>query len=306
MTRYAALDRHVPSLAPYLAWWLDGLRLGRRVRGPGRAPRLRAGQAGQPPRQPAALEVPRQDWLTLSLPLPPVPRAAQAGIVKLAVADRTPFDPETLYLGWTAGGAVHLVRRAAVAETVARIEAAGGRLHWLVPEGQSEAFIDLAPRRERPLRAATSLLALVLLALVSLGLYLALDVAELRRDRAVAEAALAPAQADAAAARALAGEIDALRAAENARLPAALLPDRAPVHALLDRLTAATPDHSYLTALEITEAGAILTGWSMEPETLMRSLAEQDGLANPRFRGPVVSVDGGFRFEIRLDWEAPA
>ncbi|WP_299968739.1 PilN domain-containing protein [uncultured Roseobacter sp.] len=309
MTRYPRLDRHVPSLAPALAWLLDGLRIAPAGRGPFKAPRIalqpdgRLGAHAAIGGRAAALVVPAADWLSLQISLPPVETSAQAQIAALEIADRTPFDPADLHMGWRGQGPVHLVRRATVTAALQEARTRGLTLRWLVAENDETAVIDLAPPVARPFRAALLALSLVVLSLAGITAYVLRDVMALRTTSAALTPQLALAQADGAEARALARQITELQAVQTADLPEILLPGRAPVHVLLDDLTAATPDSSYLSALEITEAGARLSGWSTAPEALVRSLETAPGVVNVRFRGPVTAGEAGFRFELMLDLE---
>lgn len=306
MSRFPFLDRHLPSVAPYLSWWLDGLSLGAQASGPGRAKRLSADALKKPPRGMAALQVPAGDWLTLSLSLPPVARAEQERIIALEIADRTPFGRDALHIDWTANGKVHLVRRTAISAQLDTVQSRGGRVRWLVNQNDPNAWIDLAPVDRKPLRAAALLTGVCAVALAALAAYVIYDVQQLRDMRNSTQTQVQITRLDAAEMRKITREIETLRLAQSQQLPDALLPDRPPASALLERLSAATPDHSYLTGLEIGEDGAVLSGWSTAPEGLMRALEMDDGFQNLQFRGPVVADEEGFRFEIRLDWEKPA
>lgn len=313
MSRYPLLDQHLPSVAPYLAWWLDGLRLGARA---GRAPLarlrvtwdaadgLRGAQGGALPRGALALVVPDADWLNLSVTLPPVAPDEQRRILRHEIADRTPFDPADVEIGWSGGTRAHVVRKASLASARTAAGQQGRTLRWLVRAGAPDTdVIDMMPPRPRPFRAAVLLTALVAVLLLGLLGVVGRDLWRGAQQQRAATAAIQQLTPQATQARALSRQVKQLRADLRPAIPPALLPERAQIYVLLDQLSSAVPDSAYLTGLEFGPSGAVLRGWTDTPEALVRQLEAHEAFTNARLQGPVTAGPEGFRFDIRLEWD---
>lgn len=110
---------------------------------------------------------------------------------------------------------------------------------------------------------------------------------------------LSQARQDAAAARALSAEADSLRRRQH--FPSVQREELPSSIALLNRVSRALPDGSWLDELELKDRKLVLGGISPEPAKLP-ALLQGAGLAGVEFAAPVVPAEGGGqRFQIRAD-----
>jgi general secretion pathway protein L len=113
------------------------------------------------------------------------------------------------------------------------------------------------------------------------------------------DARLAQARHEAAAARSLAGEIDALRRRQH--FPSVRRDELPSAIAVLNRVARTLPDGSWLDELDLKERKLVLGGVSAEPAKLL-PLLQGAGFGAVQFAAPVVPAEGGGQhFQIRAD-----
>lgn len=110
---------------------------------------------------------------------------------------------------------------------------------------------------------------------------------------------LSEARNEAATARRLAGEADALRRRQH--FPSVRRDELPSAIAVLNRASRLLPDGSWLDELELKDRKLVLGGISAEPAKLL-PLLQAGGFAGVEFAAPVVPAEGGGqRFQIRAD-----
>ncbi|HMA52496.1 MAG TPA: PilN domain-containing protein [Magnetospirillaceae bacterium] len=110
---------------------------------------------------------------------------------------------------------------------------------------------------------------------------------------------LSDARREAAVARTLVGETDALRRRQH--FPSVRRDELPSAIALLNRVSRILPDGSWIDELELKDRKLVLGGISGEPAKLL-PLLQAGGFAGVEFAAPVVPAEGGGqRFQIRAD-----
>lgn len=320
MSNYPWLDQNLPTLSAPLGWFLDGLARQPKPddsQPPRNSPRLiwknnslqgvdiRLSHTGK---RSAVLMVPKADWLTLPVDLPPVRRSEQLRILRLDLAERTPFGLEGSFYDVSVAPnqkhLAHVVPQNAVSEALAAADRDGIDVRWLMrsdtTETPYEQTIDLSTQdRPRFRRLLTFIGCVAVLGLLTLAGPFTSYLSE-RRLLTDAEADVAALRPQVDAARALDQQIAERLAIQSNNTSGFLFPNRPPVYAILENLTRTIPDHSYLTELSVEGTQINLSGFSAEPEMLVRALNDAPEFQNARFTGTLNNQAEGNRFSIQL------
>ena len=237
-----------------------------------------------------AVEVPADDTLECDLPLPPMPERDRAQAVALAVQLASPFDPAELVWGWRArpAGALALLctrkavqarldaAAAASARAVApEVWALDGRGQPVVLQGFGESARRQHGLRGRRLGALLLLGLLVLAAAVLLTPSLQLRQRALQAQQAYdqAQQRLAPVLAQREALTQLQAQQAALREQ---------MAERVEPLAVLDLLTQAVPEDSFVQRLQVQGDRLTLSGQTPNTAALMNRLSAQPLLRDVR------------------------
>jgi len=255
-----------------------------------------------PSRLPLVVEIPQERVLMKRIALPAVAQGELQGILQFEIARHFPFPAERVHFRHrvigrvgedaTGRGTIEVelvaVPREIVAEICAEIAAAGLRPRGIAiagAGGQAPLFLPLSvlgrkgaalTRTDRAL-----ILALCVLGLAALASPVLHDRARLAAiDREIA--VLAPrAQA------VLDARERQRREAERTQSPLRLAAARPPVVALLDALTKAVPDGSWLLSLNLAGHELVLDGLSPSAATMALALEQSRVFANVTFRSPI-------------------
>jgi len=249
-------------------------------------------------RRPVAVEIPPERVLSRIVHFPPGARGELDRIVGFEIARHFPFPASRVFFRHRIVGradaptlAVEIVAvpRDIVAEIGAGLAAAGlcaGAVAAL-PQGGAEPLPlpreALGPAR-RPLRPILALAGLAAAALLSCPLAQHVRLAALDREIA----ALKPQAAAALRAR----ERDR-RDGERLAALVRLRGSRPPLIAVLDRLSRAVPDGSWLQSLSLSGRELIIDGLSPSAATIVLALEHGGGLSDIVFRAPITREAGG-------------
>lgn len=263
-----------------------------------------------------AVEVPGDEALECAVPLPPMPEADREDAIALAVRAASPFDPAELVWGWRPApdGAVALLstRRAVQVRIAAAADLAGRRgppEAWaldrsgqpVVLQGFGESTRRRRGARGRRLGMLLLVGALLLMVAVLLTPTLQLRLRALQAQQAydAAQQRLAPVLAQREALVQAQAQQSALREQMQARVE--------PL-AVLDLLTQAVPDDSFVQRLQLQGDKLTITGQTPNTAALMNSLSAQPLLRD--VRSPAASTRGmtagreNFTIEMALQPEA--
>ncbi len=243
------------------------------------------------------VEIPVERALVKRIMLPAAAPHEIDRVLRFEVARHFPFPAERVYfrhrvLGRGAGGPgtveIELVAvpRETVAEILDELNGAGLRVNWVVVAGTGAAAPILLPvgslgrrRLGRFERGAFLLLAILsLAALASPIVHDRLHLAAVERET-----------------RAMAPQIQALleartaqqSVAERVAAPLRLKASRPPLVAVLDNLTKAIPDGSWIQTLSLSGRELVIDGLSPSAATLALALEKSGGFTKVTFRTPI-------------------
>ncbi len=263
-----------------------------------------------------AVEVPADETLECAVPLPPMPEGDREDAIALAVRTTSPFDAAELVWGWRAvqGGAVALLStRKAVQARLDAVAASGARTGtpeaWALDRGARpvvlQGFGESARRRlavrGRRLGGLLLLGALLLALAVLLTPTLQLRLRALQAQQAYdqAQQRLAPVLAQ----REALAQAQAQQGALHEQMQARVEP-----LAVLDLLTQAVPDDSFVQRLQLQGDKLTLTGQTPNTAALMNRLSAEPLLRD--VRSPAAATRGmtagreNFTLEMNLQPQA--
>jgi general secretion pathway protein L len=251
-------------------------------------------------RRPVAVEIPPERTLSRVVHFPAGARGELDRIVEFEIARHFPFPASRVFfrhriVGRAGAGSLAVeivaVPRDIVAAIRADLAAAGLRVGAVAVAAQGDGERLLLPREALggagagfALRPALALAALALAALVSWPLAQHVRLAALDRDIA----ALKP-QAEAALRAHSRLRRDSERLAAVIRLRAA----RPPLIAVLDRLSRAVPDGSWLQSLSLAGRELVIDGLSPSAATIVLALEHSGGFSDIVFRAPIAREASG-------------
>ncbi|MFT3817642.1 MAG: PilN domain-containing protein [Rubrivivax sp.] len=266
-----------------------------------------------------AVELPAEQVLESRVTLPPAMAAADRDdALALQVRMASPFDPADLVWGARAGHApgewvALLASRRAVQGRLEAVSADGRRSGgppevWafdgqgrpVVLRGFGEAARQRRSGRGRGLAAGLLLLALLLglAAAVTPTVQLKLRAMQAARAEAELQRQLAPVLAQREALAKALSQLDALRE---------LMGERVDPLAVLDLVTQAVPDDSFLQRLQLQGARVTLSGQTPNTAALMNRLSSQPQVRDVKAPAPATRALGGrenFTIEFSLTPEA--
>lgn len=322
MSRYPAVEKHLPSLARPIGWFLDGLRVGqgaKTVTVPAKVPRFRYQDEGllavgtdqkkalkQAKSKDAVLLVPKEAWLTLTIALPPVGRTEHLRILSLDLENRTPFssnDAEFDVGHSVQGTLAHVVPKAAIARAMKLSDMMGFQFRWLVRDDgdKDPAVIDRRTGVERPFGLAKKIVSVASIGALAAGVAMVLQIRTLQQDLTETRTSLAVIENDLEKVNELEERLAALTSNDRSALPLALVPYRAGLHEIVEEVTKVTPDDSFLTEMKIDGFDLHLRGISQAPEALLRGLSGSIMIVQARFDGALQTTSDGTRFQISAD-----
>jgi general secretion pathway protein L len=240
---------------------------------------------------PIVVEIPQERVLTKRITLPAAAQGDLARVLRFEIARHFPFPAERVHFGHRilarAGGAIEVEIAAVAREEVAAIcdalAEAGLQPSGIVLAGEAGGTPLAAPlRKASPSRANKALLMSLLVAAV------AASVSPVVHDRmrlAAVEHEIAAVKPQAQA---------ALDAREKARQEAArtagplrLARARPPLVAVLDSLTRAVPDGSWLLSLSVSGREVVMDGLSPSAASVTLALENSHGFSHIVFRAPI-------------------
>lgn len=265
-----------------------------------------------------AIELPAELFLTRQLVLPEMPPEQLWQAISLDAKTLSPFDPHDLVWGYTSRVEAAGSKRVAHIVLASRKQVDGyltGRKSQLdiasfevwamcspgvpvVVPGWGEAL----RQRQRVVRRRLGWVLLSVMVMLVAGLVVT-PVAQLRL-RAI-EAAIAHSELQGRAAPLLMQRETMQQATERIGLIKSVLSERADGVLLLDTLTRALPDDTYLGTLDVTGMKVRIVGLTANSAALMQLLGAQNGFREVRAPVPAVRNPGSslenFNIEFQLD-----
>lgn len=245
-------------------------------------------------RRSVIVEIPPERALLKRIMLPAVAQSEIERILRFEIARHFPFPAERVYFrhrivgrGAGARGPIEVelvaVPREIVAEVLEALHHAGLRPKGVAVGGAAPIFLPIASLRQRPLgrgeRGMLAMLAvLALAALASPVLHDRMRLAAIERETI----ALEPGVKAILGARARQQS-----AAERIAGPLRLKAARPPLVTVLDELTKAVPDGSWLLSLTFSGHELVIDGLSPSAATLALALEKSRSFANVVFRAPI-------------------
>lgn len=263
-----------------------------------------------------AVEVPPDDVLESAIELPPMAEPDLHDALWLHVRAASPFEPQELVWGWRRAGdrtavAILSSRRAVEARVEAAQPRLGGRVHevWafdgagrpVVLQGFGEGRRQRRRRSGRVLGWVLLLAALLLAAaaLITPTLQLKLRAVQAQRAMDLLQQQQAPAVAQREALATAQAQMDALRA---------LMSERVEPLAVLELLTRAIPDDTFVQRLQVQGSRVTITGQTPNTAALMNRLSEQPLIRDVRAPNAATRAMAGgrenFTIELMLQPEA--
>ncbi len=279
-----------------------------------------AGQSIRPGAGPAqfeAVELPSDLFLARQLALPTMSSEQLAQAIELDVKTLSPFSSQDLVWGYASnaqegGGIVANIALASRPQVEAYLTARKSQLSlgpyevWAIAAPGTPVVLpgwsEVLRERHRMVRRRMGF-GLLALAVVLSAAALVTPVAQLRL-RAI-EAAVAHSELQGRAALQLAQREAMQQAVDRIGLVKNVLAERADSVLLLDTLTKALPDDTYLGTLDVTGLRVRIVGLTTNAAALMQSLGAQDGFRDVRAPVPAVRNPGStlenFNIELQLD-----
>lgn len=310
------IERYLPNLSVAFFWFLDGLAVYRTLgqKPPSGRRRVVLDQDTVDDslslRRNDVLVIPSKDWLSFEMTVPRISVKEQKEVVALEMADRTPFQPGETFFDWTGtpGGTctVNMVRHDLINMVKQRHSSSHAFPRWLVcGNGRGDQFIDLAPKAKSALQLAMIATIAIALFLVVVGGVSLAETHGLRNQAKVRQKSISVAAA----------QNDEYRASLNYVDEHLILPDatrrntysnkgRLSILRLLEELTKATPDHSFLLKLDVVGTDISVTAISEHPEDLLRSIEDSPNFKGARILGTVSVENDKFSVQVGFEIEA--
>lgn len=263
-----------------------------------------------------ALRLPADAALRTEMTLPLAAQANLAQVVGFELDRRTPFKSEEVY--WThrllkrdsAGQGltieITVVPRTIVDDTLALVRGLGidpDAVEAMAAPPAADVSGNLLPARRKPLAARLPRLvlgALAGIALLLLGAALLIPLFQAHQTGKTLAIEMAAAKRQAEESSRLQQEIDAV--VRESGFLGTRKRETPSISELLQALTSAVPDDTWLTELHISRNAVSLAGFSSSASTLLGLLDQSSPFANATFRSPVTQIPatGREQFDIGL------
>lgn len=254
--------------------------------------------------RPDILEVAPRDWFSFDIVLPTLAFADQKSIVSLEIQDRISLIETEVYYGWAnltgARVTVNVVRRSVIDCALGAANGDQIAPRWLIrKEGKPSEFIDRSPRQVHPYRSAALCCLIAIVVAVGSVVSILWKTAELTEQFEQRSVRLLSIQHRADEANSLRAQIARVDYASDLPLLGRFAFDRLSASALLEELTKAIPDHTYLEELDIQEESVSFLAVSKQPEDLVRSVEASHVYYDAEFYGPLMTEENGIRVKIQ-------